>query len=114
MGYDKYKDTNGVVWQVRQTGWKMLAYVPDGADPSYEPPATDQQQEMTPASFDPVGEAVGPSGEQQRVMFIDLTKDIETYAKAHRANVVLKVTASPPLPWWVWAGLAWLLLKRRR
>ena len=112
MGYDKYKDTNGITWAVHQTGWSMAAYVPEDASPRYEPPATDQQQTM-PAPPD-AGKGVPlPSGEQQRVMFSALAADIEQYAKAHRTDALLTVTASPPIPWWVWLGLL-LLLKGRR
>lgn len=113
MGYDKYKDTNGVTWQVRQTGWNMLAYVADDASPRYDPPATDQQQGLPPP--DDTGSGVAePTGEQQRVMFTALAADIENFAKQHRGNTLLNVTASPPIPWWVWLGLGWLLLKGKK
>lgn len=116
MAYDKYRDTNGVTWTVGPpTGWMMAAWVLPDADPQYEPEADDQSASMPPGYGGHMTEQpdIPPSGDQQRVIFLDLVKNIESYAQAHRANVLLRVTASPPLPWWVWVVGAWLLTRRR-
>ena len=93
----------------------MYAYVPDDASRRYDPPAPDLTS-STPAPDD-VGRGVAaPTGDQQRVIFTELVRQIEEYAVAHRQAEVLKVTAHTGTPWWVWFGLGLVLLKggRRR
>jgi len=112
MAYDSYRDANGVTWTVGPpTGWTMAAWVLPDASPTYVPEADDQQASMPPPTLHGVADGA-PSGEQQRVIFLDLVKAIEGYAAEHKRNVVLKVTASPPIPWWVWVIGAWLLTRR--
>jgi hypothetical protein len=117
MAYDSYRDSNGVRWTIGPpTGWNMAAWVLPDADPRYEPQADDQQASMPPnydGNFTEQPGGTPPTGDQQRVIFTELTTAIEAYAKAHRGNTLLQVTASPPVPWWVWAGLLYLLTRRR-
>lgn len=118
MAYDSYRDSNGVTWTVGPpTGWNMAAWVLETADPRYEPQADDQSASMPPPYDGHMTEGAGgtpPSGDQQRVIFTQLVSDIEKFAKQNREHVLLKVTASPPVPWWVWLGLLWLISKRGR
>lgn len=123
-GYDRYKDSNGVTWTVitANNGFTMVGSVLDDADPRYDPPAEDQQAKMAEGGIQ-VGSSADivhtdpPTGEQTRTLFIELVGDIEKYAAAHKGAVLLKVTASPGIPWWVWAGLGFVVLgggRRRR
>jgi hypothetical protein len=131
MGYDKYKDTNGVTWTITPsdalvaTGgitltmqanyqWKMMAYVRDEDEVGYAPPAPDLVATM-PA---PMPGATA-NAEQTRNIFIDLTSQIEGWAKEHRHQVTLRVTASAGSGWLLILAGAWLLYevlggKRRR
>lgn len=115
MGYDKYKDSNGVTWTITPsdnlvaTGglsltrlaeyqWKMLAYVADEAEVGYEPKAPDLVATMP--AFLPGTTA---TAEQTRNVFVDLTTKIEQWARDHRQHVTLRVTASPN-------GAGWLIV----
>src|ERR1041384_860281 len=103
MAYDSYRDSNGVRWSIPPAigqGWTMLAYVDDAADPKYNTPPPD----MTASMPEPSDAGTGvphPTDEQTRVIFLDLRGKIEAYAKEHRGEVQLRVTASA-IPWWVW------------
>lgn len=115
MAYDKYKDTNGVTWTITPsenlvaTGglsltrlaeyqWKMMAYVADEAEVGYTPAAPDLV--ATLPAFLPGTTA---DAEQTRNIFTDLVGQIEAWAKDHRHQVMLRVTASA-------GGGAWLLV----
>lgn len=115
MGYDKYKDSNGITWSVLwpDRGWSAMATVPDDASPRYEPPATDQEAH-TPPPDDVGGGVAAPTGEQQRVLFSQLTSNVEAFAKQNREHALLTVTARPPTPWWVWAVGLWALYEMSR
>lgn len=120
MGYDRYRDSNGVTWTVitADSGFTMVGSVLDDADPRYDPPATDQQAKMQQGGIQVGGTEVvhtePPTGEQTRVLFTELVGDIEKYAAEHRGAVLLKVTASAGVPWWVWVGVGLVVLKRGR
>lgn len=131
MAYDKYKDTNGVTWtvtpseQLVATGglsltrlaeyqWRMMAYVPDENEVGYAPPAPDLVATMP--AFLPGAVA---NAEQTRNIFVDLVGKIEGWAKEHRHQVTLRVTASAGPGWLLLLGAAWVLYevlggKRRR
>jgi len=119
MAYDGYNDSNGVHWTVVTTGngFTMLATVLDDADPRYDPPAEDLVVKMAQGGVQ-IGDADivhtdPPTAEQTRTLFVELAGKIEAFAKAHRGPV-LKVSASRPVPWWVWALLGVAILKSRR
>lgn len=113
MAYDRYKDSNGVWWTVAPpdgAGWFMVGYVADEEQAAYQPPPPDQMA-RTPAPED-VGRGVAnPTPEQVRVIFLQLVQLIEAYAKEHRTQVVLRVTAhSDAWGWLIALGLLWLAM----
>lgn len=121
-GYDSYRDSNGigwtVVWPAAKKRHEAIATVLDTADPKYDPEPGDITVHMAQGGVQLGGLEIVPSeeasGEQQRVLYIELIGDIETYAKAHRSGAVLKVTASVGTPWWVWGLLGLAMLSGRR
>lgn len=122
MAYDSYRDSNGVTWTVVWPATKKrhqaIATVMDTADPKYDPEPADITVSMAEGGLQIGGLDIIPSGtatdEQQRVLFIELIGKVEGYAKEHRRLVELKVTASPPTPWWLWALLGMAALSKRR
>lgn len=101
MAYESYKDSNGVTWTVISTanGFTLIGSVLDSADPKYDPPAEDQTAKMAQGGVQlgpwDIVHTDPPTGQQQQVLFTELTGKIEEYAKAHRGGVLLKVTAKP-------------------
>lgn len=122
MGYDAYRDSNGVTWTVvtpsSGKGFTMMATVLDTADPKYDPEPEDITVSMAQGGVQVGGidiiPTAPPTGEQTRVLFTELVGKVEEYAKQHRGATSLKVTASAGVPWWVWVGLGALVLYKRR
>lgn len=121
--YNRYSDRNGVTWTVTTTpnGYTMIATVLDDADPRYDPPATDQMASMplNPSALEVQNKTIiqpdPPTGEQTRVIWLELVQKIEKYAAEHKGALLAKVTSGPP---WGWVaailGGLWLLSKPRR
>lgn len=115
-GYDSYKDLNGVTWFVytADQGWKMAAGVADDANPYYEPPPADLLSEMGKGGLQIFDKDIirsdPPTVQQSQNLFLDLRKQIDRYAKEHKADVAIRVTASPGGAGWVVLGLILLAL----
>jgi hypothetical protein len=110
-GYDHYVDSNGVRWHVvtpaKDHGWSLMADVdPEQANPYYVPDVDIQTASMEQGGLQlgplDIVKSPPPTSQQQQTLFLELRDKIETYAREHRANVVLRVTASKGMPWWVW------------
>jgi hypothetical protein len=120
MGYDSYRDSNGVTWTVVATanGFTLLGTVLDEADPKYDPPVEDVTASMAQGGVQVGGIDIihtdPPTAEQTRVLFAELAGKMEAIARAHRGQALLAVKASAPVPWWVWALLGVAILRRRR
>lgn len=124
MAYDKYKDSNGVTWTVTTVpnGYTMIASVRDDAERKYDPPAEDQMAKMplNPSALEVNNKTViqpdPPTGEQTRVIWLELVQKIEAYAAAHKGALMQTVTASPPWGWLlvIAGGLYYLSKPRRR
>lgn len=126
MAYDHITDVNGITWTVITTpdGYTMIASVLDAADPKYDPPAEDQIAKMplNPGALElnnrQVIGADPPTGEQTRMLYLDLVKKVQDWAQAHKGMAMLKVTEKPPWGWIALGVIAILALgdggKRRR
>jgi hypothetical protein len=122
MAPSSYRDSNGVTWTVitAENGFTLIGSVLDEADPKYDPEPPDLTASMAQGGLQ-IGDldiikSDPPTGEQQRVLFIELVKKIEAWAKSHKGpQVSLRVTATAPVavPWWVWVVGAMVLAKRR-
>lgn len=110
MAYDRYTDSNGVVWTMAPndgSAWFMVAYVADTEPRAYEPAPTDIMASM-PKPEDTGRYGPGftvPTAEQTRVLFLDAVSKLEQYAKDHRNQVVLRVTAHNQALGWLVAAL---------
>jgi len=101
MGYDGYTDRNGVAWFVYSgdQGWKMAAGVKDEVNPQYAPPPPDLVAEMGKGGLQIFGADIvksdPPTAQQRENLFLDLRRQIDEYATAHKSDVVLRVTSKP-------------------
>lgn len=103
--YDKWKDTNGVTWEIYDTDRTMNAQVGRDANPRYETSPGELTRNKPAMSS---GSTPGEVADSNRAVFSRLRDDIEEYARGHKADVVLVVTPDNEIPWWVWVGLLWL------
>ena len=92
MGYDSYKDANGVTWRVISASKAISAFMdPDVVGPRYDPDPPD----MGPATKPSLDDSATDSevAERDRRTFINLRKDIDSFANEHKQAVILRVTA---------------------
>lgn len=118
MPYDKYADRNGVKWTVITVpnGYTMIASVHDEEPRKYDPPPSDitASLPLNPSALEVNNKTIiqpdPPTGEQTRMIWLDLVTQIEAYAGAHKGAVMQTVT--PGISWGVVAGILgglWLL-----
>lgn len=107
--YTAYTDTNGIKWTIITSANGMIATVLDETEPKYIPPATDLIQPILTDDGTEMGRV-----EAERKAFQGLREKMDAFAKEHVQGTGLTVKAHAPIPWWVWAGGAYLLLRKRR
>ena len=110
MAYDRYTDSNGVNWTLAPpdaSQWFIVAYVADTEQRAYDPAPPDMMASM-PKPEDTGRYGPGytvPTAEQSRVIFLDMVSKIDQFAKDHRNQVVLRVTAHNQALGWLVAAL---------
>jgi hypothetical protein len=107
-GYRYYTDGNGVRWTIVSAAQAFSAYVDDAEERRYIPPAPDIGPVPRSNESDEAAQA-----ESDRARFVALREQIDSFSQAHKNELGLQVTAKAGMPWWVWAGLLWFLMKRR-